>query len=118
MTHLTIKFSDKISKKDADKLLGQKLASELEAAGYIILSPSHTDWGYVFKVELNKRTFEVMIAYDRIHMDEATVTVHPVLTIWQKLFGTKDHGNKIIEQAILDILNRYSTMWKIVEITN
>ncbi|MDD5152303.1 MAG: hypothetical protein PHC28_17810 [Flavobacterium sp.] len=62
--------------------LGEKLESILEK-DYKTFLPTNADWGYAFRLELQKTTFDIVV-YENPKI-ENKIEISPVFTIFQKI---------------------------------
>jgi hypothetical protein len=66
--------------------LGEKLESILEK-GYETSLPTNADWGYAFRLKMQKNTFDIVV-YEN-SKTENKIEISPVFTIYQKIIKPK-----------------------------
>ena len=107
------KFSAAQDKQE--KAIGEFLEDELYYRGIITKFPSFTDWGYVFRVRLRNREFDIIVEKIKNVENKVSISFESTLNRIEKLIGKKDYYEcKSLGKIIDDILRVNSEFKEII----
>ena len=87
---------------DLEMKIGEYLEKEMEKSGFEITLPSHTDWGYVFRIKFAKYLFDILIQLST--PTEISVAIDSVKSPFGKIFPKKDTQAKNELKSTIEIL--------------